>query len=444
VEHADPIIRAGPPAMLTRLLRRVAASPSGTPDERIALAGIVRADRIVDGSVAGGLIEAMRVVAPAAVPRRPPSGLDAGAVPWHLRLYQSATFAETEMAIPARHLLLLSEAKLAGHGCIVAPSGPSYVMIRDSAFELLHFHRGVPPGFARDAAGRLTLPARIDRRIEPRCLVLKRWWSPNFGHWLVDQAMALSFLVRRGGLDTRHIVIHRVENPSLREIVRQTIAAILPDAIVHEHPDDEIWQFRELAWLMPLNLPRLFRRWHVPPVLRSCRQPPLFALPAALESLRADLLSASVPAAARPRRLHILRPGVTWRRLENEAEIAGIAARHGFTPVVPETLAMAEQAALFAGAEAVLGVKGAAMTNILFAAPSCRLILLSPADFIDQFYWNIASLRGVAYHELFGKIVAQGKVAGHNAFRVDPVRAEAMIAAALDGGVAPGARPMRP
>ena len=97
---------------------------------------------------------------------------------------------------------------------------------------------------------------------------------------------------------------------------------------------------------------------------------------------------------------------------------------------------MAEQAALFAGAEAVLGVKGAAMVNILFAAPSCRAIFLSPADFIDQTYWSISSVRGVAYHELFGEIVARGKVAGHNDFRVDPVRVDAMITAALGEGAA--------
>jgi capsular polysaccharide biosynthesis protein len=422
--------------MLTRFLRRGRASASDIPGERIPLGGIVRADRIVDGSVAAGLIDATQVVAPGTAPRRPPSSLDTRAVPWHLRLYQRATFAETEMKIPARHLLVLAEARLAGHGCVVVPSGPSHLLLRDSAFELLHFHQGVPPGFARGAAGRLTLPARVDRRIEPRCLVLKRWWSPNFGHWLVDQAMALSYLVHRGALDTKHIVIHRVEYPRLREIVRQTIAAILPDAIVHEHSDDEIWQFREMLWLMPLNLPRLFERWHVPPVLRSCPQPPLFSLPAAFESLGSDLLSASVPGPARPRRLHVLRPNVTWRKLENEAEIAAIAARHGFVPVVPDNLTMAEQAALFAGAEAVLGVKGAAMVNILFAAPSCRAIFLSPADFIDQFYWSIASLRGIAYHELFGELVTRGKVAGHNDFRVDPARVEAMIAAALGEGAA--------
>jgi capsular polysaccharide biosynthesis protein len=155
-----------------------------------------------------------------------------------------------------------------------------------------------------------------------------------------------------------------------------------------------------------------------------------------LESLRADLLSVPVPPTERPRRLHVVRPNVTWRKLVNEAEIADIAARHGFTPVVPETLTMAEQAAHFAGAEAVLGVKGAAMTNILFAAPTCKLILLSPADFIDQFYWNITSLRGIAYHELFGEIVTRDKVAGHNPFRVDPARVEALISSVLDGDVA--------
>lgn len=417
-----------------RFLRGRREKSSGA---HIRLAGIVEARRIADGSVAAGLIDAAAVVAPGIARRHPPRNVDAHAVPWHLRLYQSATFAESEMAIPPRHLLVLSHARLAGHGCIVAQQpGGAHMLLRDSAFELLHFHRGVPPGFARDGTARLTLPAKVDRSIESRCLVLKRWWSPNFGHWLIDQAMALSFLVERGLLDTRHIVIHRVEDLRLRKIVHETICAILPDAVIHEHADEEVWQFRELVWLMPLNLPRLFARWHVPPVLPWLSQPPLFLLPAAMDSLRADLLAASTPAnsspiPARPRRLHVLRPNVPWRKLENEAEVAAIAARHGFSPVTPDDLPMAEQAALFAGADAVLGVKGAAMTNILFAPPSCRLILLSPSDFIDQFYWNITSLRGIAYHELFGEITARGKVAGHNPFRVDAARAEAMVASAL-------------
>lgn len=399
--------------------------------DRLLLAGIVSSDRVLDGSVAAGLVESRRIVEPGSVRRRPPASVDARAVPWPLRLYQRATFAELEMKIPARHLIVLSEARLAGHGGVLVPSGATYRLLRDSAFELLHFHRGVPPGFECGPAGGLTLPARVDRRIEPRCLVLKRWWSPNFGHWLVDQAMTLAFLVHGGLLDTRHIVIHRVEDARLRHIVRQTIDAILPDAIVHEHADGEIWQFRELVWATPLNLPRLFPRWHVPPVFGFCPQPPLFTLPAALECLRADLLSVPVPAAERPRRLYVQRPDVTWRRLENEAEVAAIAAAHGFTPVVPERFTMPEQAALFAGAEAVLGVKGAAMTNILFAAPPCRLLLLSPADFIDQFYWNIASLRGIDYHELFGETLTRDGVPGHNRFRVDTARVEAMIAAVL-------------
>jgi capsular polysaccharide biosynthesis protein len=166
-------------------------------------------------------------------------------------------------------------------------------------------------------------------------------------------------------------------------------------------------------------------------VSRFWPQPPLFALPAAFESLRTDLLSMTPPPRHRPKRLYLQRPGMTWRKLENEAEIAAIAASHGFTAVVPERFDMPEQAALFAGAEAVLGVKGAAMTNVLFAAPSCRLFLLSPADFTDQFYWNIASLRGIAYHEIFGELVTRGSVPGHNSFRVDARRVDAMLTSAL-------------
>jgi capsular polysaccharide biosynthesis protein len=118
------------------------------------------------------------------------------------------------------------------------------------------------------------------------------------------------------------------------------------------------------------------------------------------------------------------------RRLVNEPEIVALCAAHGFEVARPESLSIAEQAALFANAEAILGVKGAAMTNILFANADCALMVLSPGDFIDPFFWDIAGMRGLAYGEVFGELQS-ARTIGQNDFRVEPAHVEAMIQVTL-------------
>jgi capsular polysaccharide biosynthesis protein len=250
--------------------------------------------------------------------------------------------------------------------------------------------------------------------IEERCLILKRPWFRNFGHWLVDQAAALSYLVHTGNLCTRHIVVGKVQSAKMREIMMQTVAAILPDAVVHEHPDEEVWQFRHLDYVMPVHTP------------------PLFKLPAALDYLRSDLRAVPVPEVKRCRRIFITRTG-QFRRLVNEPEIMALCAAHGFEAMQPESLSIAEQAALFANAEAIMGIKGAAMTNVLFATTPCTLMVLSPGDFIDPFFWDITSTRDIAYGEVFGELQSE-RAAGLNDFRVELPHVEAMIQSTLPFG----------
>ena len=159
--------------------------------------------------------------------------------------------------------------------------------------------------------------------------------------------------------------------------------------------------------------------------------PPQFKLPAALQTLRARLLPRTPRGAglkpAPTRQLHILRMGRKRRRLLNEAEIVELSARQGFETVAPERLSMREQAKLFAEAEVVVGVKGAALSNIMFASPACRVIILWPADFIDPFYWDIASARHAPYAELFGDLVTRDQPASRNDFTIDPARFEATL-----------------
>lgn len=249
----------------------------------------------------------------------------------------------------------------------------------------------------------------MHRRFDDDCLMLRRPFANNFGHWLIDQAMVLSYLRRIGALRTNRIVVANFSGSRLREIMLQTIDAILPGAIVLEHPASEVWHFRSLDYCMPVRIP------------------PSVTVPAALDHLRHDILAAPAPDIPRPRRIYVVRNVGNRRRLVNEPEIMALVARHGFEPVSPENLSITEQAALFSNAEAVFGVKGSAMTNILFASQNCSLMVMSPPRYIDQFFYDIASIRGVAYSEVFGEALTVAKDPFADEFRVDPKVAEEMI-----------------
>jgi capsular polysaccharide biosynthesis protein len=353
------------------------------------------------------LIEATPIVAAGSVIRRPPTFINSAAVPSELRARLEATFAQKQSSYPALYMLSLTDPFVVGQGSVVVRFGNRYRLLKESVREFLA-QKLVPDGFHLAADGQFSMPESIQRRLEERCLLLQRPWSNNFGHWLVDQAMALSYLSRVGALKTNGIVVAKVRSPRLREIMFQTIAAILPCAEIHEHPDAEVWQFRHLDYMMPMHVP------------------PLFKLPAALDCLRDDLLKMPAEEFPKPRRFHVVRQGGI-RKLQNEAEIMALSANFGFEAVHPETLSIVEQAKLFRGAEAILGVKGAAMTNILFSDPACRVMVMSPSSFIDPFFWDIASTRGISYSETFGEITTTRASLGHNDFLVNPTEIEEML-----------------
>jgi hypothetical protein len=375
---------------------------------------------LLSGSDRFGVLGAMSVVLAGSVPRRPPTFVESSAVLRDLRRRLSDYFGQTNVRYVDRHLLALCDALVVGQGTVVVQGRGEQGLLRESAVEFLAQNR-TPDGMDRRDGELFAIRRPIHRVVEERCLLLKRPWFRNFGHWLVDQAAALSYLAHTGNLGTRHIVVGKVQSAKMREVMMQTVAAILPDAVVHEHPDEEVWRFRRLDYVMPVHTP------------------PLFKLPAALDYLRADLRAVPVPEVKRSRRIFVTRTG-QFRRLVNESEIIALCAAHGFEVMQPESLPIAEQAALFANAEAIIGVKGAAMTNVLFSEAHCTLMALSPGDFIDPFFWDIASTRDIAYGEVFGELRSE-RAAGLNDFCVEPSAVDAMIQAMLPVTRSPSTAP---
>jgi hypothetical protein len=345
--------------------------------------------------------------------RRPPDLFDWTDVATRRPVDVRTVFRRVERYEPIHHLTL-KNAVVVDQGAVITSGGS---LLHDSILELL-VHGHTPVGLAPTSEGQYQWTGAVNRRIDVPTLLLKRPWWRNYGHFLVDAAALLALLRehRIGGF--QQVAIGAFPEPGLREIVREALSIIAPGLPVVEHPDDEIWQFSELRYTQPVQIPALFK------------------LPDALAALRRALVD-TAPQARGYRRLFVSRRNYRSRRLENEAAVVEVCARHGFETICPETLSLREQARLFATASHVVGVKGAALTNLLFCPPGAAVVLLSPADWVDLFFWDLAGQRGFAYYELTGVLAREDGDRGQNPFMIDPVRLDALLRGILPATAPP-------
>lgn len=325
--------------------------------------------------------------------------LDAGR---HARL--AALYRARAQPYAAIRRAMLHGARLAGPGGVATPDG---WLLRESIAELLA-EPAPPAGFVAAGADGWAMPA-ASRHIGGPALLLKRPYWRNYGHFLVDAA-ALAALVARAGPPPPgcRLVIGRHPQPQGRAVMLAALARIVPGLETLEHPDEEVWAFEALHYVTPV---------HVPPASKH---------PEALIGLRAALLR-DAPDPDRPRRLFVTR-GAEWsRRLVNEAELVRLAAARGYEVAHPPDLDLLAQARLFRAATHVVGVKGAALTNLLFCAPGASCLALSPGDFVDPFFLDLAAHAGVGYAELFGPPTARDRAVKRNNFTIDPARFAAML-----------------
>jgi tetratricopeptide (TPR) repeat protein len=89
----------------------------------------------------------------------------------------------------------------------------------------------------------------------------------------------------------------------------------------------------------------------------------------------------SPPGAAR--KLYLSRAGTTRRRLANEPAVFAALEPLGFELVRPETVSVRDQIALFAQASHIVGSSGAAFTNMIFAPPGARVVVLQNKQLVQ-------------------------------------------------------------
>ena len=107
--------------------------------------------------------------------------------------------------------------------------------------------------------------------------------------------------------------------------------------------------------------------------------------------------------ARRPKRVYIERGLVRNRRLQNEDALVTFLAGRGFERLRMDGLTVSEQARVFASAEAVVGVHGAALTNLLFATPGARVVEIFPPGVVEVSYFAAATHAGLEYFYVVGE-----------------------------------------
>ncbi|MCR0982084.1 glycosyltransferase family 61 protein [Roseomonas populi] len=97
----------------------------------------------------------------------------------------------------------------------------------------------------------------------------------------------------------------------------------------------------------------------------------------------ASLQSADAPPSPGPKRIFVTRRGdKSWfRKLLNEESVAEFLAARGFGVLAMDDLALAQQVALFRGADCVAGIYGGALFNTIFSAPGARVLSLTSPDY---------------------------------------------------------------
>lgn len=215
---------------------------------------------------------------------------------------------------------------------------------------------------------------------ETACLLFNSWSSGYF-HWMFESVTRLQGVEQYREETGRDPTLVLGPNPSSWQ--RQTL-----ELLGYDEDDWTTWSGARATvrrLVVPAN-----RRTHV-------------LSPGAVQWLRErvrDRIATGeidVDPADYPDRVYVSRADADRRRVVNEDELVDALAEFGFERVVLSELPVAEQVALYAGADVVVAPHGAGLTNALFGVDLTVLELFKRGDVRGQ-YFQLMSICGFEYH----------------------------------------------
>jgi hypothetical protein len=127
----------------------------------------------------------------------------------------------------------------------------------------------------------------------------------------------------------------------------------------------------------------------------------------------------------------IERTSWTGRAIANQIEIDALLERYEIPKVSLGELPLEKQLDVWSRSKLIIATLGSDLTNILFASPGVRLLVLSPHWFHDNFFYHLAVLLGLQWNELRCGTEVETKPHHKSPFCVDPVRLEVLLASLM-------------
>lgn len=279
------------------------------------------------------------------------------------------------------HLFRFDHAVVVGQGTVVLSDGS---LLTNSCAEFIN-HGQVPEGMEGTIDDiSYTAP---QKEIPGTAILVKRPWYRNFGHFLVD-LMPILPAMQKSGVEADHIIFGDVPNGPLKVMMGKCAHEFFPNAEVHFTDDRMPLKVERLLYTQPVHVPPLFKH----PLAMNCAKETSINLFGGSESLDFD-----------SSRLYVSRQTASYRHVANNEELEDFLKGRGFHVFHPEKYSFGQQIEAFRRATLVVGVKGAALTNLLFCGGGAHALVFSSPQFVDAFFWDVAAVSGVNYSEIFCK-----------------------------------------
>jgi hypothetical protein len=124
--------------------------------------------------------------------------------------------------------------------------------------------------------------------------------------------------------------------------------------------------------------------------------------------VRKKLGRCELPAIPLERKIYVVRGNAIHRSLVNEREVCLLLESYGFEIVDCSNLSVAEQASLFASSAVIVGVHGAALSNLVFCKPGAVVLEIFGSAENQKVYWLISHHMRLRYHYLMAGAVNSG------------------------------------
>lgn len=214
------------------------------------------------------------------------------------------------------------------------------------------------------------------QKIEGNVYSLLCMWASSYYHWLIDVLPRLAAAIPYLPPDTKYLIN---ENPNKWQIESLAAFGIEESRLVFQR--DEMQSKLEHLWFAtPVCQTGFATRETLMPVVARIK-----------EFFGASEYQPS-------RKLYISRRKANRRRLLNEDEFLAKLLPHGFEVLFCEEMTPAEQVQAFAEAQTIIAPHGAGLTNLIFAAPGCKIYEINYSDKVYRgHYWLLSILLGHSF-----------------------------------------------